>query len=127
MPQVSEPVHLNCQLWDGATDKFVRAFLFDDEGLAFNASDLKELMIRISTKVHDLYREVHSLNDQFKQISDDELKLIFEAGQSADPGGDVGAFRAWQASIVGYADNYVNKGEVSDKSFEIAKRVKLPL
>lgn len=96
-------------------------------GLAFTAADLKTLMQRHSTKVHELYHEIKYINSQLNQISNEDLQQIFELGETNNAAEDVASFKSWQSALNGFADNYVGQGEISDKSYELAKRVKLPL
>lgn len=95
----------------------------------YDANNLKSMIQRMSTKTHNLVREIQALWVVMSQIADDDLKQIIADGEGLVVGQDDAAIlvlfqqvRDWQYAMKNYADNYANAGNVSDNSFHIAKR-----
>ena len=43
MPRFGESIRLNLQLWDGATNKYVRAYLYNSSGASIGTVDLEHV------------------------------------------------------------------------------------
>lgn len=92
-------------------------------GSPLDKATLDSLMVRSSTKVHDLVHAIFSMNNQLSEISDADLEQIYIDAGSVDGVAERAAFRSWQSAMKGYADNYMGMSTVLNRGFEIAKRV----
>lgn len=87
---------------------------------------LDDVMQRISTRCHELVSDIESLNSQMAELLDADIESIYLAGgldaQSSESART--DFRSWLAACKAWADNYSGAGEVLNRKYEIAKRVK---
>lgn len=84
-------------------------------------NELLSTMQRISTKTHYLMQEIRALDAILAQYLDADLEDILGGAEAAT---ERNALRSLQAALMGLANNYGGTGSVSDKSYEIAKRVR---
>jgi hypothetical protein len=84
-------------------------------------NEILTTMQRLSTKTHYLMQEIKALDTILSQYLDADLEEILGG---AEPATERAALRSLQAALMGLANNYGGTGSVSDKSFEIAKRVR---
>jgi|SRR3954468_21765448 hypothetical protein len=85
-------------------------------------TELLSTMQKISTKTHYLVQEIRTLDLILSKYSDLDLEEILGGGGSA--AAERTALRTLQAALKGFSDNYTGTGSLSDKSTEIAKRVR---
>lgn len=93
-------------------------------GISANSSGLVDNMQRLSTDIHDLQYRSMSFLKKVGDLSDGDLTTIFTEGGSSNAAQDVTDFRAWQASLQNFVDNYTGIGTLSDNSSEICKRAR---
>jgi hypothetical protein len=84
-------------------------------------NELLSTMQRMCTKTHYLVQEIKALDAVLAQYLDADLEGIL-GGESA--AADRNDLRSLQAALMGLANNYSGAGTLSDKSYEIAKRVR---
>lgn len=84
-------------------------------------SELLGTMQRICTKTHYLVQEIKALDAILAQYLDADLEGILGGSTAAADRNDL---RSLQAALMGFANNYAGGGSLSDKSYEIAKRVR---
>lgn len=90
-------------------------------GTPMTRDELINLLQRISLRTHDLVADINSVNQVLAQYLDADIEEILGGGDAA---AERAALRDLQVALKGYADNYTGAGSLSDKSFQIAKRVK---
>jgi hypothetical protein len=78
-------------------------------------------MQRICFRTHDLVQEIKGIDQVLSQYLDADIEEILGGGEAAT---ERNALRALQSALKGFADNYTGAGSLTDKSYEIAKRVK---
>lgn len=83
--------------------------------------EIINMMQRLSTRTHALVQDINSVDRIFAQILNSDLEETLGGDDAAT---QVNALRSLIAALKGYADNYTGAGSISDKSYEIAKRVK---
>ncbi len=74
MPKLGDPVRLNLQLFDGATDKFVRAWVLDDSGALLPGTP-----VALSHQGYGLYA-----NKSIAMPSTPQLKAVYRVYLDAD-------------------------------------------
>lgn len=84
-------------------------------------AELLGTLQRVCTKTHYLMQEIKALDLILDQYLDSDIEEILGGASAAT---ERAALRDLQAALVGFADNYSGAGSVSDKSFQIAKRVR---
>lgn len=84
-------------------------------------NELLGTMQRVSTKTHYLIQEIKALDAILAQYLDADLEEILGGVDAAN---ERNALRSLQAALMGLANNYAGGGVLSDKSYEIAKRVR---
>lgn len=84
-------------------------------------TELLSTMQRLCTKTHYLVQEIKALDAILAQYLDADVEEILGGGSAATERNDL---RSLQAALMGFANNYSGAGVLSDKSYEIAKRVR---
>lgn len=92
--------------------------------LTISISELIAVQQKASLKLDIIVRDILALEKALKQLTDQDLEQLFIDGGSSDPIASREAFRTWQSTMRGFADNYTGDGQLSDKSLEIQKAIK---
>lgn len=83
--------------------------------------EMINLLQRLCLRTHDLVKEIKAVDGILSQYLDSDIEEILGGADAAD---ERNALRSLQVALKGFADNYSGAGSISDKSYEIAKRVK---
>lgn len=127
MPLIGEKIRLNLQLWDGATNKYIRAFLYDADGVQIASINMthvgrglyedSSLFMPDTAEVRAVYK-VYS-NSSYTQVSSkhsDSLDVYFlETGMSSGSGCEiVGVIETGTELIGSVADEVGLIGEIEE-------------
>ena len=74
--KIGQTMELNCQLFDGATNKFVKAFLFNSAGTQYDSVDLTSLGLGLYRDSSKIFNDPTEVTVTFIVYSDSGYSVI---------------------------------------------------